>query len=111
MKLNRKAVDKAKSMIDSGNVVEDSDWSEAQSSSDEENQFLDDNGWDKYGQWFLALDTEENEETKGHFNFPYGDFENVHRSAVIAIKQRAGQYDYDDIEKAADTLLNKIDGA
>ena len=109
MKLNKDSFDKAKSMIQSGKVVEDSDWSDVQPSTDDENKFLKKNGWDQYSDWFLALDTEESDETKGHYNFPYGDFENVHRSAVIAIKQRAGQYDYDDIEKAADKLLEAID--
>ncbi|QPC84690.1 hypothetical protein G4Y79_10025 [Phototrophicus methaneseepsis] len=110
MKLNQAAFKQAKSLIDDGKVVKDSDWSEKQPSSDDENKFLDDKDWDTYGKWFLALDTDENDDTKGHFNFPYGDFKKVHRSAVIAAKQRAGQYDYKDIEDAADELLEKIDG-
>jgi len=110
MKLNQKAFDQAKSMIKSGDVVQDSDWSEVQPAPDEENELLDSKDWDGYMRWFLAIDTDENEETKGHYNFPYGDFKKVHRSAVIAIKQRAGQYDYQNIEDAADKLLEQIDG-
>lgn len=110
MKLNRKAYDKAESLIESGEVVKDSDWSEVQPSSDDENELLDSAGWSGYHEWFLGIDTDENEETKGHYNFPYGDFKKVHRSAVIAIKQRGAQNDYDDIVEAADKLLNKIGG-
>lgn len=109
MKVNKAAVRNAKHLIDDGKYVKDSDWSEAQPSADDENDFLDDNNWEKYGEWFLAVDQEENEETKGHYNFPYGDFKRVHRDGLIAAKQRAAQYDYDDVEEAADDLLERLD--
>lgn len=109
MKVNDKAVKKAKSLIKNHQYVKDSDWSEAQASADEENDFLDRHGWDGYSEWFLAIDKEGSEETKSRYNFPYGDFRRVHRSGLIAAKQRAGQYDYDDIEKAADDLLELLD--
>lgn len=57
----------------------------------------------------LAVDSDENEETKAHHKFPYGDFKKIHRDGVIAAKQRAAQYDYHAIEKAADVLLEMID--
>ena len=41
--------------------------------------------------------------------FPYGDFHRVHRSGLIAAKQRAAQRDHDDIERAADELLVLLD--
>lgn len=109
VKVNKKAVEKAKSLIKSGKIDQDSDWSEAQPSSDEENDFLDDHSWDEYGEWHLAIHTDENDDTKGHFGFPYGDFKKIHRDGVIAAKQRAAQYDYSDVEKAADELLEMID--
>ena len=52
---------------------------------------------------------EENEQTKGRHKFPFGDFESVHRSGLKAAKQRAGQYEYGDIEDAIDALLIQID--
>ncbi len=109
MKLNSDAYQHAISLIDKGSVVKESDWSEVQPSSEDENALLDKNDFDTYGQWFLGLDTDENEDTKGHYNFPYGDFKKVHRSALIAAKQRAGQYDYDDIADAVDKLIQQID--
>ena len=109
MKLNEAAMAQAKRLIRDGKVNIESDWSEAQPSPDEENDFLDEHGWESYGKWYLAFDTEANEETKGHHNFPYGDFEEVHRDGVIAAKQRAAQNDYTAIEKAADELLTMID--
>lgn len=109
MKRNKAAVQHAKDLIKDGKIIADSDWSEDQPSSDDENKFLDQHGWDEYSKWFLAIDTDENEETKGHYNFPFGDFKKVHRDGVIAAKQRAAQYDYAEIEKAADELLTLID--
>lgn len=109
LKLNNSAVQNAKSLIKSGKIDFDSDWSEAQPSADQENDFLDEHNWDEYGAWYLGIHTDESEQTKGRFGFPYGDFNNVHRDGVIAAKQRAAQYDYSDIEKAADELLEMID--
>jgi hypothetical protein len=108
-KVNKSAVEHAKKMIREHNLVKDSDWSEAQATTDQENCFLKKKGWDAYANWHLAYDPGENEETKERFGFPFGDFKKVHRSAIIAIKQRAGQYDYADIEKAGDHLLKMID--
>lgn len=41
--------------------------------------------------------------------FPYGDFKQVNRAALIHAKQRAAQNDHDEIEKAADELLQYLD--
>ena len=109
MKLNKKAFEHAQSLIRNGEVAKDSDWSEAQPSPDDENQFLEKHSWDEYATWFLAIDTDENEETKGHYNYPFGDFDVAHRSALIAAKQRASEYDHLAIANAADELLEHID--
>lgn len=108
MKLNQSAVKHAKQLIKDGTYVVDSDWSEAQSSTIQENNYLDEHDWSEYGKWYLGADSKEDRDTKGHYGFPYGDFTKVHRSGVIAAKQRAAQNDYSDIEKAADELLEMI---
>ncbi len=109
MKVNRNAVKHAKALIKQGKVVGDSDWSKDQPSAEAENKFLKSHDWDEYGDWYLAIDTSESEETKGRHKFPYGDFKKVHRDGVIAAKQRAAQNGYDEVEKAADDLLEIID--
>jgi hypothetical protein len=108
MKLNRSAVQHAKQLIKDGSYVVDSDWSEAHSFSNQENNFLDEHDWSEYGKWYLGVDSKEDEDTKGHYGFPYGDFKKVHRSGLIAVKQRAAQNGYDDIEKTAAGLLEMI---
>ena len=107
-RLNRSAVEHAKSLIDSHHYVKDSDWSEAQPSTDRENEYLEKHGWEEYGKWFLAIDEDANEETKDRYNFPYGDFSRLHRSGLIAAKQRAAEWDHSEIEKGAGGLLEDV---
>ena len=109
MKLNQDAVKKAKELIRNGKYVEDSDWSKAQPSPDDENKFLDKNGYEGFREWYLGIHEDASKETKGRFGFPYGDFKKLHRDGLIAAKQRAAQNDYNDIEKAADELLQMLD--
>ena len=49
------------------------------------------------GTW---VDDEQDEDNKGRYKFPYGDFKKVHRCAILAAESRAGQYKYFDIENA-----------
>jgi hypothetical protein len=48
-------------------------------------------------------------ERSGGHGFAFGDFENVNRAALVHAKQRASQNDHDDIAKAADELLQRLD--
>ena len=109
MRLNQGAFEQAKSLIRAGKVNKDSDWSEAQPSPTEENDLLESEGWESYTTWFLGIDPEASEQTKERYSFPFGDFDTVHRSALIAAKQRAGQYDYQEIQEAVDQLIVQID--
>lgn len=109
MQANDKAIAKARDLISKHQYDKESDWSEAQPSASEESDYLERHGWAAYGEWFLAVDTEASEETKDRYNFPYGDFRRVHRDGLIAAKQRAAQYDHNEIEKAADELLQLLD--
>ena len=109
VKVNQEAVQFAKKLINDGKYKTDTDWSEREPSTDAENKYLDRNGWDDFGKWYLAIDTSDSKETKERHKFPYGDFKQVHRQGVIAAKQRAAQNHYDAVEKAADSLLELID--
>ncbi|MEA2735773.1 MAG: hypothetical protein QOE14_2224, partial [Humisphaera sp.] len=65
VKLNKRAFEFAKEMIDDGKFVADErdDWSEHQPSADQENQFIARHGWTEYAKWHLGLDDETDEET------------------------------------------------
>ena len=110
MKLNRTGFEHAKKLIGEGKVVVDERdaWSEHQPSTQQENHFIDAHGFSEYGKWHLGIDERRAENTKARYKFPYGDFKNVHRSALLAVKSRAHQYGYANIESAAVQLLEMI---
>jgi hypothetical protein len=108
--LNQEAVEHAHNLVKGRQYERESDWSEAQPSAEVENNFIDENGWEAFAKWHLAYDTESSEETKSRYKFPFGDFSKLHRSALIAAKQRAGSEDYNDVQSAADRLLEELPG-
>ena len=107
--LNQAAVRHARKLIDDGSFDDSSDWSEAAPSTDDGNRVIEEEGWDAFAAWHLAVDPEANEETKKRHAFPYGNFELVVRTALIHGKQRASQNDHDEIEQAMDDLLQRLD--
>ena len=111
--LNKAAFEQAKHLISSGKWVSDEkdQWSEHQPSAHDENDYLQAHGFEDYGKWYLGIETGEDNENKGRYKFPYSDFKQVHRCAVLAAENRAGQYHYTDIEKAAAHLRDMLEAA
>jgi hypothetical protein len=110
IRLNQRAVEHAQNLIKGRQYERESDWSQAQPSAQVENNFIDENGWQAFAKWHLAYDTESSEETKSRYKFPFGDFKKLHRSALVAAKQRAGSEDYNEVQSAADRLLEELPG-
>jgi hypothetical protein len=48
-------------------------WSEHRPSAQEENEFIRLHGFAEYGKWYLGINDEKPEDTKGHYEFPYGE--------------------------------------
>jgi hypothetical protein len=113
VKLNRTAFDHAKTLIAEERFVLDErdDWSEHQPSAEEENRFIQQHGLAEFAKWHLGLDDEHDEDNKGRYKFPYGDFERVHRCGLLAAESRAGQYKHVDIELAVAHLHGMLDMA
>ncbi|MCW3069447.1 MAG: hypothetical protein JWL67_2072 [Solirubrobacterales bacterium] len=111
VKLSRTSYEYAQNLIKAGHSVRDErdDWSEHQPSADEENKFIEEHGIAEYARWHLGIDDEKDESTKGRYEFPYGDFRDVHRCALLSAESRAGQYGHKDIELAAAHLHGMID--
>lgn len=111
VRVNRAAYEHAQELARSGHrVLDERDaWSEHQPTAAEENEFIAEHGWTAYGRWHLGVDEGENRETKAHYKFPYGDFKDVHRCAVLAAESRAGQRKYTDIELAAAHLHGMLE--
>jgi|SRR5919112_860013 hypothetical protein len=111
VKLNRSSYEFAKKLISEHRaVIDDRDaWSEHQPSTQAKNRFLEEHGPRAYGRWHLGVDDAHRPETKSRYKFPYGDFDNVHRCAVLSAESRAGQYDHVEIELAAAHLHGMLD--
>jgi len=111
IELNEAALRHARALVREGKVVRDERdaWSATAPTPDEENHFIEREGWTAYAHWHLGVDPDENPETKQAYSFPFGDFRKVRRSGVIAGEYRAGQYDHDEIEAALKGLLELID--
>jgi hypothetical protein len=110
--LNRRAFAHAKELIAEGKFVSDERdaWSEHQPSARKENEFIERHGFGEYAKWYLGINDQASEDTKARYEFPYGDFEKVHRCGVLTAESRAGQYKHYDIENAAADLHGMIDG-
>jgi hypothetical protein len=106
---NHDGIDKAHQLIDAHQYVLESSWGDAQPDSDEENAKIDRSDTEEFGLWHLAVEPAAGEDTKEHYAFPYGDFQRVHRSALIAAKSRAAQNGHDAIVGVADELLTHLD--
>jgi hypothetical protein len=110
-RVNDAAVKKARGLIDEGKVDLDTPWSDTAPSAEDGNAEIDRHGYDGFGAWHLAVDPDASEDTKARYAFPYGDFHQVNRAALIHAKQRASQNGHDKIESAADTLLERLDSS
>lgn len=111
VRLSAVAFKHAKDLVASGHYIyDDRDaWSEHRPTAQQENEFIRQHGFDEYAKWYLGINDERPEHTKGRYEFPYGDFENVHRCGVLSAESRAGQYKHFDIEKAAHQLHLMMD--
>jgi len=110
VRLNEASVLYAQELVEQSRFVADqrNAWSEHRPSAADENDFIRQHGFAEYAKWHLGIDDRHAENTKAKYKFPFGDFKNIHRSALLAAKNRARQYGYDDIENAANRLLEMI---
>jgi hypothetical protein len=105
--LNKLGMSHASSLIQDGKVDMESSWS---FDVDDRNRLLGDPpDWKEYGKWFLAIDPGFDPETKEYYKYPFGKEGKVFRSALTAIRQRAGQQEANEIYEEAGKLLEKID--
>lgn len=111
IRVNRRAVQHARYLIDRRRVVLDERdaWPAHRPTARKRDAYIEANGIRAYGTWFLAIDDQAPEGTKARHKFPYGDFQSVHRCAVLSAEVRASQYRYADVEAAAAHLHRMLD--
>jgi hypothetical protein len=108
-RLNRRAFEKAKSLIAARQYVLNSDWGEVQPRAEDENRYLKGHSWDEYAEWHLGLTDGAPDETKARYAFVFGDLRRIHRTGIIACHYRAAEWRHKEIELAAHELLQLID--
>ncbi|MCY7420006.1 MAG: hypothetical protein LH650_16265 [Chloroflexi bacterium] len=107
--VNDRAVAHARHLIEQHQYVLDSDWSDAQPTTEDENTYLASHSWEAYSDWHLGLTEGATEETKGRYGFAYGDLRRVHRTGLIACVYRAAEWRHKEMELAAHELLQLLD--
>ena len=110
-RLNENALAFAEELIAQGHVVLDkkNDWGDHHPTAQQANDFIREHGFAEYAKWHLGSDATHAQNSKARFKFPFGDFKNIHRCALLAVKSRAHQYGYADIENAAARLLQTME--
>lgn len=107
IKINENAVAFASQLIQEGHLIADGKgaWREHKPLPGVENDFIRLHGFAEYAKWHLGVDERYAVNTKRRYKFPFGDFTNVHRCGLVAVKARAAQHEYHDIEDAAARLI------
>jgi hypothetical protein len=108
-KVNRRAVERARELIDARRYVLRSDWGLRQPRANDENRYLESHSWDEYGAWHLGLTDGAPDDTKGHYAFVFGDLRRIHRSGIVASYYRAAEWGHREIYVAAHQLLLRLD--
>jgi hypothetical protein len=110
VKLNENAFAFAKELITQGRAVVDkkNSWRDHHPMAEAENEFIRVHGFAEYRKWYLGIDETHAEDTKARYKFPFGDLTNLHRCGLLAVKSRAHQFGYADIEKAAIQLIEIV---
>jgi len=108
--VRQKSIKYISNLISKGQVDLESSWS---FEAEDENRLIEEKGWEIFMNVHLAYDDEGGEEAKSTYKFPVaklkGDEVIVFRKGVIAAKQRASQFGYDNVYNAASKLLDLID--
>lgn len=108
--LNKAAVERAKYLIQAGEVTSfDADWNEEKPTPSELDVYLDNHDIEEYGLWFLGENDTFDCEVKEYYEYPYGDLNEVQRSALVHSLAQAQKNGLHDIAKAAQELLDLID--
>jgi hypothetical protein len=111
--INNEAFNAAASLIAHGRFVADKKgaWRNDHPTRSQENDFMRGHGFPDYSKWYLALDGRHALNSKARYRFPFGDFRDVHRCGLLAVRARAHEYGYKEIEAAAAKLLAMIESA
>jgi hypothetical protein len=107
--VNKRAVAKARELIDARQYRLRSRWDDVQPRAADQNAFLKTHDWKEYSSWHLALTDGVSDETKARHAFVFGDFRRLHRMGLIACYYRAAEWEHTEVMVAAHQLLLYLD--
>lgn len=112
IEVNKNAFENAKYLIEKGRFVNDSKhWDSENPDTQVQDQFIHEHGIKAYGEWHLGIKASGDYDIKSTYSFPYGDFKDVHKDALVAIEERAAQYNHLAVRDAAKELLSLLEAA
>jgi hypothetical protein len=108
--LNKAAVDRAKYLIEAGEVTSfDADWNEEKPTPTEVEEFLEAHDMEEYGEWFLGKNDQFDPEVKEHYEYPYGDLREVQRCALVDSHAEAEEKGDKEIAHVINELIALVD--
>jgi hypothetical protein len=113
VRLNTEGFNFAANLISKGRFVADKKggWTHDHPPRSRQNDFIRDHGFADYTRWHLGVDDRHGTSSKARYKFPFGDFQNVHRCGLLAVKARAREFGDQEIEESATKLLEMIQSA
>lgn len=113
IRLNDAAYAQAEDLIKRGHTIDDhaKPWTDVKPSVQEENEFIETHSFREYGDWHLGIEASKNPDTKARYSLPYGDFDWVRRSALLALQKNSRDHGERAITAAATDLLERLDAA
>ncbi|MGC2310989.1 MAG: hypothetical protein WA432_05230 [Candidatus Babeliaceae bacterium] len=109
LKLNPKAIEHAEKLIKAGECEHTMSWEEAKPTQNDTVRFLDTHNLNEYGYWFLAINTDNSQESKEYYELPIGDFNVVYKGALLEAHKVARHKGAQDIEGAVSKLIKILD--
>lgn len=110
--LNKKAFDFAKEMIKAGKFSDKrgrADADHAKPTDALEEEFLKTHSWEDFGHWYLGAHQDRPQNNRDRYEFPIGDFQEIHRSDLLEVQKKAHSLNYDDIANGAKELVEIMD--
>ena len=108
--LNKKAVQQAERLIPAGEIAaHNNNWQEEKPTPEELNAYLKAHSMEEYGSWFLGINPQVPAHVKEHYDYPYGDFKDVQRAALLFSIEKAQKAGHAEIAGVAKKLLELVD--
>jgi len=111
VQVNESAIAFLSEKIADGAFVSEGHWPDDRPANEQEISYIEEHGWNGFAKWHLALDTQASQFSKRRYEHLAGDFEKVHRGALMAAHAKAVKLGFDQVKAAAETLVSELDEA